>query len=515
MSNSLLFEKMNQFSLEFAPGAIYWIDQNGHFLYVNNTACEMLEYTKEELMQLNVVDVDGKFDMQGFKEKWNQLSENDHVVFESQHKTKSGNLIPVEINIRLLVFENLHFQFAFAQDITDRKRNELERYRLEQKMIEVQKWEAIGALVSGIAHDFGNILTGILGYTNLLQRDSSNPIFLTESLESIEKLSDRATRLIRQLLGFARKGKIQSMAVDLHQILKEVKKMIDNTSDKRILSILYLNAENPFVFGDPTQLFQVFLNLAINARDALPNGGKIQFKTRNLSSIQDNENKISSIIIDVEDNGIGIPDEIKSKIYDPFFTTKSDIGGTGLGLAMVQSIVQSHQGYISFDSKLGEGTCFHIRLPSYEENQSKDLCRPDFKCQKIGTIWIVDDEEPIQKIMAKIGEYLGCSVRVFHNGEELLTYSRMIKESIDQFKDQYPKLLFLDLNMPHISGEDCYYTFKKLFPRVPVVIMTGLENEIRTQMLLADGAVEYLQKPFGINEVKEILIKVGSKSQLI
>jgi signal transduction histidine kinase len=321
----------------------------------------MLEYSKDELLELEVIDVDGSFNIHGFRAKWEQMTRDSLVEFESTHKTKSGRLIPVEIQLRRLTYDDVDYQFSYVMDISERKKIEAERKAMEQKVAEMQKWEIIGTLVSGIAHDFNNILTGILGYINILQLDFPDNTFSKDTFNSIEKLVGRGSNLIKQLIGFARQGKKENNPIDVHEIIAEIEKQIKELGTPQIEIRTELLAPNSIILGDSTQIFQVFLNLTNNARDAMPNGGKISIKTYNCKSDFDDE----LLTIEISDEGVGIPDEVKKQIFKPFFTTKGDRGGNGLGLAMVHGIVKNHQGSISFESQVNQGTKFIIRFPRF------------------------------------------------------------------------------------------------------------------------------------------------------
>jgi signal transduction histidine kinase len=243
-----------------------------------------------------------------------------------------------------------------ARDITERKRTEAERAKLEEQLRHAQKMEAIGTLAGGVAHDFNNVLTAILGHVHLLKQEAPPDDPIHQRMFVIEAGVQRARHLTDQLLTFARGGKQQNVVFDLHATVQEVFQLLERMLGRHVSCQVELRAERCLINGDPGQLHQVILNLALNARDAMPHGGTLRCRTDLVSGA-------NFIRLSVSDSGSGIPREIRGRIFEPFFTTKPKGQGTGMGLAMVYAIVQNHAGSIEVESEVGQGTTFHLSLP--------------------------------------------------------------------------------------------------------------------------------------------------------
>jgi PAS domain S-box-containing protein len=309
---------------------VFALDPESCILCVNEAAVATLGYAEHDLMGM-------PFDrlLVG-----NSLAESGSR-FETHLVTISGDLVRVEIR-------------KDHRIITARDLAELES--LEENLAQSHKMEALGVLAGGIAHDFNNLLTGILGCAYVLQNNSSMPDHGGEALEVIIQSSERAAQLTTQLLSFVRKGKAALGPVDLHDTIREILQLLSRTIDKRIRITHRLDAASSEVLGEPGQIYQVLLNLCLNARDAMAHGGDLCVSTRNIGG---------SIVVSVSDTGSGIPAELHKRIFEPFFTTKSADRGTGMGLALVSVIARDHGGSVTFDTETGRGSVFHVTLPVY------------------------------------------------------------------------------------------------------------------------------------------------------
>jgi PAS domain S-box-containing protein len=289
--------------------------------------------------------------------------------------------------------------------ITEHKKHLEEKARLKEQLQQAQKMEAVGTLAGGMAHDFNNLLTGILGQTEILLRkhDARDDAF--NSMQVIQTAALQASELTRQLLGFARKGKFEDRPMDVRSVVSDVMAILKHTLDKRIVLECRLEEGDSVVIGDPIQLQQVLMNLAINARDAMPDGGKLTIETRALELAENQVKGIADaspgryLVATVSDTGVGIPNEIRGRVFEPFFTTKSSGEGTGMGLAMAYGIVQDHGGWIELQSEAGNGTTFRLYLPLAEDQKlpvaktpAPDLIRGE------GYILVVDDEEIVRDV---------------------------------------------------------------------------------------------------------------------
>jgi PAS domain S-box-containing protein len=385
-------------------------------------------------------------------------------------------------------------------DITKRKEAEKEKERMHTQLFQAQKMQAIGELAGGVAHDFNNMLASILGSIELIKKKNNydNP-GLNKYIEIIGKSAQRMSELATKLLAFARKGNYQVVAVNVHETIEEVVRLLEHTVDKRIRLIESFNAEKPQVMGDPGQLLNAVLNLAINARDAMPNGGELEFRTDNTLLDEDyisarglNVVAGTFLKISVRDTGIGIDASIRERIFEPFFTTKKIGKGTGLGLASVFGTIASHNGGIEVLSQKGSGTTFILYLPSVQvtEGEGGITVHPDIP-RGTGTILIIDDEEDILFVTHELLKQIGYSVIVCSNAREGVEYFRRNADGID--------LVLLDMIMPAMSGYDCFLELKKIQAEVTVLICSGYALNGDARKVLDAGACGYVQKPYDIS----------------
>jgi CheY-like chemotaxis protein len=298
----------------------------------------------------------------------------------------------------------------------------------------------------------------------------------------------RAAELTKQLLGFARRGKLENVNVDLQQAVDDVIAVLRHTLDKRIIVITAFEQSRPLVAGDPTQLQQVLLNLAVNARDAMPEGGMLTFETRRVT--REGERAGEFLRVSVIDTGAGIPDAIRPRIFEPFFTTKPRDQGTGMGLAMVYGIVRSHGGWVEVESAgAGQGTRFDVYLPvSSSAAAPPPLVVPAEPPAGTGRILVVDDEPSVREVVDQILPPLGYQVAYATNGQEALAYYRDHPGEVD--------LVVLDLVMPVMNGTSCFRALQAVDPHVRAILMSGHGVDGVADDLLAEGLLGFLAKPF-------------------
>lgn len=370
--------------------------------------------------------------------------------------------------------------------------------RTQRSLAAAEKLTALGTLSGGIAHDFNNILCGLMGYVGLLKRNHSPEDRDYQMLDVIEKASLRAANLTRQLLTFARQGKQVEQPVDLNDSVANVKKLLENTISKMIVIDLALTSPLPPVLGDPTQLEQVIMNLSLNARDSMPEGGRLGFATR-LVTVDEQFCEAHAeatpgdyIELVVADTGTGMDARTMARIFEPFFTTKDFGKGTGLGLAMVYGIVQSHDGFCLVDSAPGKGTSFSVFLPTTQCSVEVGGETPSEDRKLGGTILVVDDEQVISEMLGKYLEYLGCTALFAANGADALGLLIEHREQID--------LVVLDINMPVMGGEETYRRIKEIKPEVKVLVSSGYALEGKTRAVLEGGAQGFIQKPYRLED---------------
>jgi len=416
-------------------------------------------------------------------------------VYEFKGRKKDGRFIDLEASVSTASIAGDEHIVATVRDITERK-------LLQKQLIEAQKMESIGTLAGGIAHDFNNILGIIMGHASILEQMRPDPEKFLQSIQAINKATYRGANLVRQLLTFARKTDVTMQSVLINDILNELAKLLEDTLPKTIVMELNLEKKLPSILADPTQLHQVFLNLCVNARDAImPKGGSISIASRIIRGASvlakfDRADAMEYIVIDVADTGTGIDEATRSRIFEPFFTTKEKGKGTGLGLATVYGIVESHRGFIDVESTVGVGSTFHVYLPVEPRQVKRDELEKVAEKEIPGgteTILVVEDEETLRDLVSFVLEGKGYRVLRASDGEEGL---QLFTERMQEIA-----LVLSDLGLPKISGEDLFRRMRQLKPEAKVILATGYIEPGTKSELLKAGARELIQKPYVPAEV--------------
>jgi len=380
-----------------------------------------------------------------------------------------------------------------------------EEKSLERQLIKAQRMETLGVLAGGIAHDFNNILSGVLGFVELcldeVPRDSQVYERLNMCLEALK----RGSGLASQLLDFARAREDQMRLLDLNLLVKELSKILKETLPKMIEVDVQLDPQLKFVMADPAQIHQALLNLCINARDAMPQGGRLLLKTENIT-LEEEDTRLdlppgNYVVLTVSDTGCGMDEETVKRIFEPFFTTKKE-RGTGLGLTITNSIVKSHGGAIEVKSQVEKGTTFRVYLPASEvkeERAGKDVYT-FFSRKGVGKVLVVDDEPMVRDSVAAMVARLGYEPIKASSGEEALEiYREEGKEIV---------AVLLDLYMPGMGGIKALEKLMKMEPRPRVIISSGYKDKELEEAVREMGALAYLSKPYGQKDLSEILWKV-------
>jgi PAS domain S-box-containing protein len=422
-------------------------------------------------------------------------------IFEWQARAKDDRVFWVEVSMCRAEIDGQDRLLVSVRDIEQRKREESQRARLEDRLRQAEKMDAIGHLAGGIAHDFNNQLTGILGYAELL-RLSVNDAESVSFAEHIVRASRRSSDLTRQLLAFARKGNYEIVPVNIHSLIDEVVALLERSIDKRISIRTDLAAGVPFVIGDPTQLQNALLNLAINARDAMPEGGELLLATKTFEVDAQARKEFPQLSLgtwlrmSVTDTGTGMNDETLRRLFEPFFTTKETGKGTGMGLASVYGTIQSHQGVISVDSKLGRGTTFEIDLPLAEtKDVEKGPAARSFVRMDRTRVLVVDDEGDVRDLIRDMLVRAGCEVKTCQDGLEAVEHFVQAWREID--------VVILDMMLPKMSGRDIFAALRRIDPAVKVLLASGYSLDGEAQALLDQGARGFLEKPFHVSTLLE------------
>jgi PAS domain S-box-containing protein len=420
-----------------------------------------------------------------------------------------GSTAPVEINSHRIKIGERNLILGVVRDLTHRKKAEQEAEELKRELHQAQKMEAIGRLAGGIAHDFNNLLGGIMGYAGLLRKklDQSGPEE-TRIVQKIIEAARQASHRTAQLLAFARKGKYQIASVNMHDLIDDVVGLLENTIDRKISLKKNLAASAATVMGDRSQLHSAILNLGVNARDALPSGGDILFSTDAVRIGSDLAQNYPYAVTPgdffkmvIADNGVGMDEKVRSRIFEPFFSTKESGKGTGLGLASVYGTIKHHNGFIEFWSEPGQGSVFTIYLPlsmAVTGPQEKTPQTAVPAGNRHGNILVVDDVQILREIAQEMLSDLGYTVHTCGDGYEALEWFREHCERCD--------LVIMDLTMPKLSGKECLLAMKKIKPSFKAIITSGhaMDNEINE--LLNEGEIGFLQKPFENEHLSEIVL---------
>ncbi|MFT3866872.1 MAG: PAS domain S-box protein [Nibricoccus sp.] len=395
----------------------------------------------------------------------------------------------------------------FTRDITMLKLAEAERAQLEQKLMETQKLESLGVLAGGIAHDFNNILTGIVGNNSLAQLDTPEDSPVRKHLQGIADASQRAADLIRQMLAYSGRGRFIIKKLDLSRIVEETTQLLTISISKKATLHYDLARDLPPVQVDSAQISQVIMNLVINASEAIGDQpGDIFVHTglmhadRNYlmrSEIADPLAPGDYVFLEVRDTGCGIQPENLKRIFEPFFTTK--FTGRGLGLAAVLGIVRGHQGTLCVSSELGKGTTFRMLLPCVLGSYDTPTRSP-FAETTVGTggaVLVVDDEETVREVMARILASLGYTVILAVDGQD----------GVEQFRmnHQFLKLVLLDLTMPKLDGSQAFAAIRGIDADVPVMLMSGYSEQEATALFSGQGLAGFIQKPFDVATLRRLL----------
>jgi two-component system cell cycle sensor histidine kinase/response regulator CckA len=384
----------------------------------------------------------------------------------------------------------------------------------EEQLRHAQKFESLGALASGIAHDFNNILAIIMGHASLIKLIKNAPPKLAKHVDAISDATSRGASLVNQMLTFARKtGTIQE-PLNLNLLVKDMSKMIYETFPRTIQLRMNIGRNLAYIIVDISQMNQVLMNLCVNARDAMPNGGTLTISTSNINGEEVNLKfpKASAqnyVLLSIADTGVGMDRPTRERIFEPFFTTKVAGKGTGLGLAVVHGIVTAHDGFIELESKPGEGTTFYIYLPAQEKLAEIELPeKPSDEDIPKGneTILVVEDEEMLQGFLRQLLEKNGYTVLTAGNGEQAIDiYQQQMKEIA---------LILMDLGLPKLSGDEVYRRIKALDPMANVIIASGYLDPMIKMELSQVGVREYIQKPYSpieiLKKIREVIDSQGS-----
>jgi PAS domain S-box-containing protein len=517
LTDAALRESEERFRTVFEEGPLGMalIDTQLRFSRANAMFCQLLDMSHSELMGMSLYDLSLPSIEESHREAVARLIRGEVESIELNMKWEGAKKREVWVRIIATLIRNQSgeglYGLAMVEDVTRARQAESEKQRLEDQLRQAQKMEAVGTLAGGIAHDFNNLLTGILGYANILKSKAKADSKVYEAAEVIERAGERARDLTNQLLGFARKGKNQNVAINLDHTVRDVVTLLNRTIHKSIRIRQIFDTGPFYVQGDPNQLEQVFLNLALNARDAMPDGGDLTFEGRLVTLDRSEVQKYPDtkpgehVEVSVTDTGTGIPPDFMERIFEPFFTTKEFGQGTGMGLAMVYGIVHNHGGFVRVESDPGSGSTFRVLLPSHHAGISAELIpESEVTLSGQGRILVVDDEEIVRRLLHEMLNSLGYEVVLASSGREALAYYEKFSSEID--------LAIIDMVMPDMSGRECFRAFRAINPGIRAILATGYGRDGAAQEIMDEGMVGFAQKPLRINQLSQLVARALTAS---
>jgi PAS domain S-box-containing protein len=490
--------RRTQAAVDGAREATFWVRSDGSLAYVNDAACQLLEYPRDELLGLRMQDISPS--PMPWEERWRKRREEGSVRFERIHRSKSGREVPVEVWITVMEFQGEEYHWVYTRDISERKRAEADRARLEAQLLHAQKLESVGRLAGGVAHDFNNMLSVILGYVELITGTIQAGDPLLEPLGEIRKAACRSRDTTRQLLAFSRKQVIAPRAVDLNELVENARNTLSRLIGEDVDLVFVPGAGLWRVVFDPSQVEQMLVNLIVNARDALPDGGRITVETANVeigeTPVRDH-GEVSPgpyVLLSVADDGVGMDEETLSHIFEPFFSTK-DVGkGTGLGLATVYGVIKQNSGFVNVSSVPGRGSTFRLYIPRM--NGQVVEAPPPAEAPAAGgrgTVLLVEDNEMVRDLTCSMLQSLGYTVLSTGSARAALSLCQSPERAID--------LLLSDVVMPDMKGPELRDRARALRPGLGVLFMSGYAASLVGSDVTGDRSVTFIQKPFTLAEL--------------
>ena len=493
-------------ALEAAANAVMITDRNGKILSVNPAFTALTGYSQAEaLSQSPRLLRSGAHDAAFYHNLWQTILRGETWRGEVTNRRKDGSLYYGDQTItpvRGRAGQITHF-IGIMNDITERK-------HLEEQFIQAQKMEVVGHLAGGVAHDFNNILAVIMGYSDLLGLELGPDHPLLKHTLEIRHASDRAAALTQQLLIFSRKQKLQPDVLDLNQILTGIEKMLRRLLNENIELNITPGKQIGRMKADPNHLGQVLMNLVVNARDAMPNGGKLTIETRNVtldetySRAHPEVLRGEYIMLAITDTGIGVPDEIKARLFEPFFTTKPAGKGTGLGLATCLTIAKQSGGHIDFQSVPGQGTTFRVYFPCIDHALTAPAQSSATGPLPRGTetLLLVEDERSVRHLAHQVLEAQGYTVLRATNGQEALNVVR-------DHKGAPVRLVVTDVIMPQMGGKVMAEWLQASYPDLKILFTSGYTDDAIAHHGVLDPGVAFLPKPYSpailVRKVRELL----------
>jgi len=501
-------EKKYRLMIDSSPDMVILHDLDGNIIDANPAACQRIGYTRQELLEKNFAELDNDWVSCHFGPTEQQSGEERQFSDESSLLMAGGGLISCEYHTSVTTLSGRVTVLNFIRDISMRTDRENQRKEMAVRVQQGQKLESLGVLAGGIAHDFNNLLTSMLGNANLATTAQAKNEPISRYLENIESAAIRAGELCTQMLTYAGQGRFAVEETDLNTLIVDMSRLLELAITNKAVVKFQLTKDLPPAAVDPSQIRQALMSMVINASEAIgETSGMVTINTgiMRADSLYLNETYLSEnlvegdyLFIEVNDNGTGMLPEVKERIFDPFFSTK--FTGRGLGLAAVLGIVRSHDGALKVYSEEGRGTTFKMLLPkatvkelTHDEGSEKpETLR--------GSVLIADDEESVASVTAQMVEALGLHATIVTNGRECVDYYQRNPDSVD--------LVLLDLSMPEMDGAEAFRELKIIDPAARVVLTSGFNQDDAAHRFKGKGLAGFLQKPYHLAELREMLEKV-------
>ena len=476
--------------VENAGDAFFLHEVDGKIMDVTQRACDSLGYSRDELLTLSIRDIELNFDEDNIRERWVELEPNVPTTLEGVHRRKDRSTFPVEVRLVRFQWAGRPVFLALARDLTERK-------SLEEQLIHSQKMEAVGTLAGGVAHDFNNLLSAVIGYAQLALMKHSVEEPVAGYLQEIQTAAERGASLTQQLLAFSHRQVVEPRVVNLNALVLDLDRMLRHIMGEDVELVTLQDPELGMVRVDPGQMGQVLINIAANARDAMPDGGKLVIETANVVLGGHSRGAHADLPagdyarLSIRDTGTGMADYVKERAFEPFFTTKEVGQGSGLGLSTCYGIVGQAGGHIFIDSELGAGTTFTIYLPRVEGPASRRPSSQDRGELPAGTeaVLLVEDEPMVRTLAATVLRERGYRVFEATNGAEALQIAH-------EWGDAGVDLVLTDVVMPLMGGEILVRHLREMYPGTKVLYTSGyIDVAIANHDLLEPGT-DFMQKPF-------------------
>ncbi|MGD9016506.1 MAG: ATP-binding protein, partial [Desulfobacterales bacterium] len=491
------------------PDRIAFKDADGKYLVVNRAFSEPLALSSEDIIgrkdpllpSAPPIDTDIVTDQE-------VMAESRPFQFETCEGAPDGSTRYFDaIKVPLKDHQGLSMGLVYiSRDITYRKRADEEKKQLGKLLRQAQKMEAVGTLAGGIAHDFNNILSAVLGYTEMVIEDTPIDSFIRQNMEQVLQAGFRAKELVQQILTFSRQREQELRPIQPSQLIKEAMRLLRASFPATITITQEINAESS-ILSDATQFHQVLMNLATNAAHAMrEKGGTLTIGLADIDIDDQMRHQIPEISpgpylrMSVADNGVGIPPAILERIYDPFFTTKPQGVGTGMGLSVVHGIVKSHRGVIEAASTPGQGTEFRVYFPRVEDDEVVNAPRAESIPGGSEHILFVDDEDILVEMSSHLLKRLGYEVTACNNSMDALA---RFQEAPERFA-----LVITDMTMPKMTGKELATRMLALRPNLPVIMCTGFSEQISEEKAKQIGIRAFIMKPVVVNHLAKTIRRV-------